>query len=92
MLSDGRVIASAAQHYFMTTGKTQVQIIYDSATGIVTGDLTPWLQSVTKNYNFGDDRVDSGASDSFSFSLPNAFGGVQVFFSEEGKTTYTPDL
>lgn len=91
MLNDGRAIGTAAQQYFMTTGKNSVEVVYDSVTGVVSGDLSPWLTGLTRNYTFVDNVVNSGSTNSFSFLLPNAFSGAPVVFTDEGRTTYKPE-
>jgi hypothetical protein len=90
MVSDGRGIGSAAQQYFMTTGKTQVTFSVDPVTGKDIGDLERWLGRNLKYYVIEDLPIESGASHAFSMRCPGAFGGEKVWFSDEGKTTRDP--
>ncbi len=90
VINDGRQIGSAAQQYFLTTGKEVASFEYDPVTGKIKGDLAPWLGTIGKGYTVHDNIIESGNTEAFSFSHPDAFGGKPVVFTDEGKTTVSP--
>ncbi len=91
MINDARQLGLAAQQYFLSTAHSAATIQYDSSTGIITGDLSPWIKHMTSNYVFSDAVIESGSTAAFTFTLPSAFSGTAVTFTDEGRTDLRDD-
>jgi hypothetical protein len=90
LVQDGRILGNSAQRFFLSTGKNKVTFNYDPATGQIKGDLSPWGTTISKGYTVHDNIIESGKEDAFSLSIPGAFDGEPVIFSDEGRTTANP--
>jgi hypothetical protein len=86
LVADACQIASSAQQYFLTSGKTAFTFSYDPATGALSGDITPWLTTISKGHVLSDLPIEKDREEAFSLSHPGAFGGEKVWFSDEAKT------
>ncbi len=85
MVNDARQLGSAAQQYFLTSGKTAVTITYASTTGVISADLAPWVNKIGTGYTLPDSTIESGSTASFSLQIGGAFDGTACTFSDEGK-------
>lgn len=90
LVQDGRMLGTSAQQFFLTSGRETVSFDYDPATGRIKGELTPWITTIGKGYTIHDNTIESGREDAFSLSIPGAFGGEPVIFTDEGKTLRNP--
>ena len=94
VLNDARQLGSAAQQYFLEKGANEVEVTIDSTNGKVTGPLTDYVKTISKNITFtgsngtaGTDNIESDGT--FALSLNGAFPGNTTAgkqeFDAEGK-------
>jgi type IV pilus assembly protein PilA len=94
VLNDGRQIGAAVQQYCMEYAVTQAPALtYVKASGAFTGsdaNFLAYLKGISKNYSdaFGA-VVPADTTNSFTLTLPGAFGNKSAVFSGEGKMITT---
>lgn len=91
LFNDARILGNAAQQYFLTTGKESVSFTYNPGTGMVSGDLSVWVNQIGKGYTVHDNTIEVGEQDAFSLSLPHAFGGEPIYFDSKGRSPLNPN-
>ncbi len=84
MLNDARQVGSAAQIYFMENGATTANIGYNSTSGLVSGDIAPWVKQLSKGMTVSDNVT---VANGFTMSKPGAYDGAVETFDAEGKRT-----
>ena len=97
-LWEGRLIGNATQQFFLTTGKTTASFTYNPKTGVITGDIEPWVTSIGKNLKIENLPIESGNMKAFSITYPKYYKGYsvpflqgpKVWFSDEGKPDPNP--
>jgi type IV pilus assembly protein PilA len=87
VLNDARQLGSAAQQYFLEHGVEEVAVTVNSTTGAVTGPLTDYVKTVSKNLSFSPSSITSNGT--FSLELKGAFDSAPKKFDAEGKVDST---
>ena len=89
MDNDARQLAFAAQNYMMEESATRATVSYTAGTGVIGGDLTPWLRIIGQDYT-APANIDAGGT--FVMQHASALGGAtgtalggQVTYNAEGQ-------
>ena len=86
MLNDARQIGAAVQQYCMENAANTAGMTYTSTTGLVTGELAPWVTTISTGYTTSAvTAIVASATQAFTMTKVGAFGGAGKVFTGEGK-------
>ena len=90
MENDARQIAASAQQYILeNAGITSVTIAADTATGIVSGDISAYVKKISKGTTVGNYSQVTGTLSAFSMSNNQLAAPTTRQFDTDGKMITT---